>query len=241
VTIVNGFTQAPLQSTATAVAATTEQELSWFHTGGVTGSGSFLMAFVGSIDTASGTQMKALSATFSGASEEMMTLAHEVTGNGRSFPSVHVFTLTDPAFVGNFPTVTGLITVTMSEPATNINALSVVMSGVDTTALGYLPGSFAPQSEIYLTSTGALSGTVSSTAGDLLIDCVVAAAGIPDDHTLGPDQILDGRLAINTGGSAKVSVSHKFATTAEHGKSMSRTDVTTLERVSGIKFAVGMH
>jgi len=240
-TLVNGFSQAPLQSYSTATAATTDQEISWLHTGGTTGSGSFLIAFVGSLDTATGTQMRALSATFSGTAEEMMTLAQEVTGDGQAFPSVHVFTLAEPTFAGNFPTVTGLITVTMSEPATNINALSVVMSGVNTTAAGYISGSFAPQSEKYLTSTGALSGTIASTAGDLLVDCVVAAAGIPDDHTLGLDQILDARLAINTGGSAKVSVSHKFATTAEHGKSMSRSNITSLGKVSGIKFAVGMH
>ena len=240
-TIVTGFTQAPLQSYSTATALHTEQEISWVHTGGLTGSGSFLMAFVGCLDTTTGIPMRALSATFSGVAEEMMTLAQEVTGDGRSFPSVHVFTLLEPTWSGNFPTVTGLITVTMGEPSTSINALSVVMSGVNTTALGYIPGSFAPQTAQYLTSTGALSGIISSTTGDLLVDCVVAAAGIPDDHTLGPDQILDARLAINTGGSAKVSVSHKFATTAEHGKSMSRSNINTLGRVSGSKFAVEMN
>ena len=241
---------ASLQSSSTVESLTTTGTVSWNHTGGVTGSGYLMMAFVGTIDTPSGAQMKALSATFSGStySPETMTLAQEVIGDGRAFPSVHVFTLTEPTFTGIAPDASGdpdkqpnRIRVTMSEPATNNTALSMLMEGINTTATGYIPGSFSTQSENYLTSTGALSGIVSSTIGDLLIDCVVANAGIPDDHILGPDQILDARVPLNSAGSAKISVSHTLATPGEHGKSMSRSSVTKLDSVNGIKFAVAVH
>jgi len=103
-----------------------------------------------------------------------------------------------------------------------------------------LPGSFTDRIETNITSTGTLSGTIPSSPGDLLVDCVVANAGIPDDHTLGTDQILSARLAINTGGSSKISVSHRFASTAEHTRGMQRSDITALETVSEIKFAIEM-
>jgi len=237
-----GFLQAPVQSTASSGPLFTEQEFSWVHTEGITGSGSFLVVFVGAIDTARDHKVEALYATFEGSTTQMMTLAHELTGNGSAFPSVHIFTLTNPTFTGTSPAAySGIVTVRMSETVSNINALSVVMSGVDTTSLGYLPGSFTNRVEHNLTSTGTLSGSINASPGDLLVDCVVANAGLPDDHTLGSDQILDGRLAINSGGSAKMSVSHKFASTAEHTKGMQRSDVTALETVSEVKFAIGMN
>ncbi len=240
-TIESGFVRAPLQSTANSGPLFTEQEFSWTHTGGTTGSGSFLVVFVGAIDTAREPRIEALEATFVGASTQMMTLAHELTAGDNAFPSAHVFTLTEPVFSGTLPNTSGTITVRMNETVSNINALSLVMSGVNTTSLGFLPNSFADRVENNLTSTGTLSGTISSIAGDLLVDCVIANAGLPDDHTLGPDQILDGRLALNSGGSAKMSVSHKFASTAEHTRGMERSDLTSLETVSEIKFAIEMN
>jgi hypothetical protein len=234
--------QAPVQSTATADLTFTEQEISWTHTQGATGSGTFLVAFVGSIDTASQGRVEALSAVFEGASSQMMTLAHELTGGGRSFPGIHIFTLPEPNFSGSTPNTSGTITVSMNEVVTNIGAFSVVVSGVNTTAQGYVPGSFTGRVEHNLTSTGTLSGTVNNAAdGHLLIDCVLANAGLPDDHTINADQILDARLAINTAGSTKMSISHKFASTAGHTKGMQRSDLTALETVSEVKFAIEMN
>lgn len=237
----SGFVRAPLQSTATAEPQFTEQEFSWIHDEGITGSGSLLVVFVGAIDTSSEKRVEALHATFSGSANQMMTLAHELTGDGRAYPSVHIFTLTEPTFTGTNPlSYSGTLTVRMNEVVSNINAFSVVMSGVNTTSLGYLAGSFVDRVETNMTSTGTLSGTIVSTPGDLLVDCVIANAGIPDDHTVGVDQILDGRLSINSGDSAKMSVSHKFASTAAHTRGMERSDITALETVSETKFAIEM-
>jgi len=236
-----GFNRAPLQSTANAEPQFTEQEISWDHTEGVAGSGSFLVVFVGAIDTASEQRVEALHATFEGSIDQMMTLAHEVTGDGKAFPSAHIFTLTEPTFTGTDPaSFSGAVTVRMNEIVSNINAFSVVMSGVNTTSLGFLPGSFTDRVEHNMTSTGTLSGSISASPGDLLVDCVVANAGLPDDHTVGTDQIVIDRISINSGGSAKMSVSHKFASTAEHTKGMERSDLTALESVSEIKFAIEM-
>jgi hypothetical protein len=239
-TIESGFDRVPIQSTATSEAQFTEQEFSWIHTGGTTGSGSFLVCFVGAIDSSSEGSVQALEATFSGATNQMLTLAHELTGDGKAFPSIHAFTLTSPQFSGTGENSSGTITVRMNEVVSNVNALSVVYTGVNTTSLGYLSGSFTDRIEHNITSTGTLSGTIPSSPGDLLVDCVVANAGLPDDHTLGTDQILSARLAINTGGSSKISVSHKFASTAEHTHGMQRSDITALETVSETKFAIEM-
>jgi len=236
-TLETGFDRAPIQSTANAEPLFTEQEISWEHTEGATGSGSLLVCFVGAIDTSSEGKIQALGATFDGAITQMLTLAHELTGDGRAFPSIHVLTLTSPQF-DSFGS--GTITVSMNEIVSNINAFSVVYSGVNTTSSGYLPGSFTDRVEHHLTSTGTLSGTVPSSPGDLLVDCVVANAGLPDDHTLGTDQILNARLAINTGGSSKISVSHRFASTAEHTRGMQRSETTALETTSETKFAIEM-
>lgn len=236
----SGFNRAPLQSTANSGPLFTEQEISWEHTEGLTGSGSFLVVFVGAIDTSSNNRVEALHATFEGASEQMMTLAHELTADGKAFPSAHIFTLTEPTFSGTEPNTSGTIRVRMNEVVSNISGFSVVMSGVNTTSLGFLPSSFTDRVEQNITSTGTLSGSINAGPGDLLVDCVVANAGLPDEHTVGADQILDGRLAINSGGSAKMSVSHKFASTAEHTKGMERSDVTALESVSEVKFAIEM-
>lgn len=237
----NGFNRAPLQSTATTGPLFTEQEFSWVHTEGTTGSGSFLVVFVGSIDTSREGRAQALSATFSGATNQMLTLAHELTGNGRAFPSAHIFTLTNPSFSGTYPNTSGTITVRMNEPVSNAHALSVVFSGVNTTSLGYAPGSFRDRVEHNITSTGTFSGSLPASPGDLLVDCVVANAGLPDDHTLGPDQILIDKLYLNSGESAAMSVSHKIASTAAHTKGMFRSGVTALETVSEVKFVVEMN
>ncbi len=240
-TIESGFNRAPIQSTANSGPLFTEKEFSWTHTGGATGSGSFLVCFVGVIDTSSEGTVQALQATFEGTSTQMFTLAQELTGIGNAYPSIHVFTLAEPIFSGTLPNTSGTITVTMGEDVTNVNAFSVVYSGINTTSAGILPGSFANQTKHHLTSTGTLSGTIPSSPGDLLVDCVVANAGLPDDHTLGTDQILNARLAINMGGSAKMSISHKFASTAAHTQGMGRSDLTSLETVSEIKFAIEMN
>jgi hypothetical protein len=237
----NGFNRAPIQSTATNGPLFTDQEFSWVHTEGITGSGSFLVIFVGSIETSREGRAQALSATFSGATNQMLTLAHELTGNGRAFPSAHIFTLTEPDFEGTYPDTSGTITVRMNEPVSNAHALSVVFSGVNTTSLGYSPSSFRSRVENNITSTGTLSGSLSAVPGDLLVDCVVANAGIPDDHTLGSDQILIDHLYLNSGESAAMSVSHKFASTAAHTKGMFRSGVTALDTVSEVKFVVKMH
>jgi len=239
-TIESGFDRAPIQSTANSEPQFTEQEFSWLHTGGTTGSGSFLVCFVGAIDSSSEGKVQALEATFEGAITQMLTLAHELVGDGRAFPSVHVFTLTSPQFSGTGENSSGTITVRMNEVVSNVNAFSVVYSGVNTTSSGYLPGSFTDRIEHNITSTGTLSGTIPSSPGDLLVDCVVANAGLPDDHTLGTTQILNARLALNTGGSSKMSVSHKFSSTATHTKGMERSDITALETVSEVKFAIEM-
>ena len=237
----SGFSRAPLQSTANSGPLFTEQEFSWDHTEGITGSGSFLVVFVGAIDTASEQRVEALEATFVGATTQMMDLAHELTGDGNAFPSAHIFTLTEPTFTGTDPaSFSGVVTVSMNEVVSNINAFSVVMTGVNTTSLGFLPGSFTDRVEHNLTSTGTLSGSISAVPGDLLVDCVIANAGLSDDHTVGADQILDVRLALNSGGSSKMSVSHKFASTAEHTRGMERSDLTALETVSEVKFAIEM-
>jgi len=240
-TVETGFTRAPLQSTATSGPLFTEQEFSWLHTGGTTGSGSFLIVFVGAIDSAREHKLEALTAVFEGFATQEMLLAHELTGHGNSFPSAHIFTLTEPVFSGSALNTSGTITVRMSETASCINAFSVVMSGVNTTSSGYLPSSFTDRLEHNITSTGTLSGSIDASSGDLLVDCVVANAGLPDDHTIGSAQILDARLALNSGGSAKMSVSHKFASTAAHTKGTERSDVTALETVSETKFAIEMH
>jgi len=240
-TIENGFNRAPVQSTANSEPLFTEQEISWVHTGGASVSGSFLVCFVGAIDTSSQGNIQALSATFDGATTQMFTLAHELTGDGKAFPSIHVFTLTSPQFSGTGENSSGTITVSMNEEVSNIAAFSVVYSGVNTTSLGFSPGSFTDRVEHNLTSTGTLSGTIPSNPGDLLVDCVVANAGLPDDHTIDDAQFLNARLAINTGNSSKMSVSHKFASTAEHTKGMQRSDTTALETTSETKFAIEMN
>jgi hypothetical protein len=239
----NGFNRAPLQSTAnTDGPLFTEQEFSWVHDEGIAGSGSLLIVFVGAIDTSSEKRIEALSATFEGSAQQAMVLAHEVTAGGKAFPSAHIFSLTQPTFTGTSPEAySGIVTVRMNEVTSNINAFSVVMSGVNTTSLGFLPGSFTDRVESNITSTGTLSGTILASPGDLLVDCVIANAGLPDAHTVGTDQILDGRIFINSGGSAKMSVSHKFASTAEHTKGMQRSELTALETVSEIKFAIEMN
>lgn len=237
----NGFNRAPLQSTAGTGVLFTEEEISWVHTEGTTESGSLLVVFVGAIDTSGEGKIQALEATFVGATTQMLTLAQEVTGDGRAYPSAHIFTLTEPTFSGTFPNTSGVISVKFNEVVSNVNAFSAVFSGVNTSSPGYLiPGSFTNQVVHNVTSTGTVSGTVPSTPGDLLVDFVVANAGLPDDHTIGADQILDARLAINTGGSAKMSVSHKFATSADRGKDMWRDDITAIETTTHVKFAIEM-
>lgn len=236
-----GFDRAPLQSTATSGPLFTEQEVSWVHREGTTGSGSFLVVFVGSIDTSREGRVQALSATFSGVAEQMLTLAHELTGGGRAFPSAHIFTLTAPTFSGSYPNTSGVITVRMNEPVSNISVLSVVLSGVNTTSLGYLPGSFRDRVEYNITSTGTLSGSLPAIPGDLLVDCVIANAGLPDDHTIGSDQVLIDKIYLNSGESAAMSVSLKFASTAAHTKGMFRSGVTALDTVSEVKFVIPMN
>ena len=237
----NGFNRAPLQSTATSGPLFTEQEFSWEHTEGITGSGSLLIVLVGSIDSSRIGKVQALSATFSGAATQAMTLSHELIGTGRAFPSIHIFTLASPGFSGVYPSTSGIITVRMNEVASNAHSLSIVLSGTDTASLNYLPGTFIDRVEHNITAKGTLSGSLSANTGDLLLDCVLANAGRPDSHTLGPDQILIDKVYLNSGGSAAMSVSMKFASTAAHTKGMFRSGVTALETVSETKFVIRMH
>ncbi len=230
-----GFAKTPVQSTQGTGALFTEQEFEFTHTDGATGSGSFLVCFVGVIESNVGSA-QALEATFSGAVEQSMTLAHEVTGHGNAFPSLHIFTLTDPSF-----NTEGSISVRFDEPVSNVQAFSVVYTGVNTTSLGYSPGSFVSNVRPTPTSTGIISGSLSTAnPGDLLVDCVVAMAGLPDDHTVGNDQILVDRLDLNQGESAAMSLSHKLAINIGD-VGMVRTDVTSLETVTSTAFVIFMH
>lgn len=231
-----------VQSTTQADFLFTESQISWQHVanatgsslGPPTGSGIALLAFVGTIDSE---KITAVSATYSGGpSPQAMSLVHETTGAGNAYPSGHIFVLTDPTFTGTFRV--GDITVEMDQVSTNINAMSVVVTGVDTFA-GPLLGTPESFFDFNLTSGNgidapAISGTITTDPAfdALIMDLVVAEAGIPDDHTPGIDQTLvDDALELNKAGSAKLSVSYKIA--LSNGiTGMIREDVTHLNAVT---------
>jgi hypothetical protein len=227
------------QSTANANVAFTESSLNWDHSNGVAGSGSLLVCFVGAADTSNGS-LRAKTATFSSETTQNMTLAHEVTGNGPSFPSLHIFTLPEPSFSG-IPLTTGTIQVNFDQPASNINALSVCFTGVNTTAQGFAPGSFIDRIDHNLTVTGTISGTLSTAVlGDLLVDCVVANAGSPDTHSVGKGQTLDGKVNLNSAASSAMSISHKLAVNLGD-LGMTRSDITALNTVTSTAFIIYMN
>lgn len=231
-----------VQSVSQADFVFTESQIFWQHlsnpnslpAGPPTGSGITILAFVGTIDSE---RVTASSATYSGGPvSQPMTLLHETTGAGSAYPAGHIFILTDPTFTGTLGT--GNITVEMDQVAGNINAMSVVVTGVDTFA-GPTIGTPTSFFESNLTAGGgidatAISGTIiTDPAFDALImDFVVAQGGIPDDHTPGIDQTLaDDALELNKAGSAKLSVSHKVA--LNNGiTGMIREDVTHLNAIT---------
>lgn len=211
-----------VQSISQADFLFTESQISWQHVanptgsslGPPTGSGIALLVFVGAIDSE---KVTANSVTYSGGPvPQPMTLVHETTGAGNSYPSGHVFVLTDPTFTGTLRV--GDVTVEMDQSVTNINAMSVVVTGVDTFA-GPLLGTPESFFDFNLTAGGgidatAISGTITTDPAfdALIMDLAVAAAGLPDNHTPGADQTLvDTALELNKAGSAKLSVSYKVA------------------------------
>jgi len=204
----------------------TETSFDWVHRDGVKDPNSVLVVFVGAVDSQN---LQALRATFSGSVEQEMTLAHEVTGAGISYPSHHIFTLADPSFSGSVPS--GTIEVTFQDTATTFNAVSVVVTGVNT-GLGIDGlGNFVSAVDHHLTSVGEVSGTVSAASGSLVIDCVTANAGLPDSHTPGEGQELIIRAPLSKTESAAMSISAKLAiNTGETG--MTRTQVTSLQSVT---------
>jgi hypothetical protein len=204
----------------------TESGFQWVHTAGASGTDTNLMVFVATVDSEN---VEALSATFSGVSLQAMTLAHEVTAPGTSFPAQHIFSLTDPSFFG--PTLSGIILVELKDTATVVSAVSVVATGVDTGQGINGVGSFNSTIHHAITSVGEVSGTITSAAGNTILDCVVANAGKPDDHTVGYDQELLVKSSLDSQNSAAVSLSVKLAlNTGETG--MIRTDVTSLNTIT---------
>ncbi len=204
----------------------TETSFNWVHSNGVSGSNTTLVVCVGAVDSQN---LEALRATFSGVVEQEMTLAHEVTAAGLSYPSHHIFTLADPNFSGN--PASGVVDVTFKGIASNANAVSVVVTGVDTVLGINGVGNFSSAVNHNLTSVGEVSGTVSTTSGNLIMDCVVATAGLPDTHVPGAGQDLVVRSPLNTEASAALSLSVKLAfNTGETG--MTRTGLTSLNTVT---------
>jgi hypothetical protein len=168
-----------------------------------------------------------------------MTLAHEVTAAGNAFPSLHIFVLKEPSFGG--PQSSGQITVELDQTGSNVNALAVCYTGVNTAGAGYDSASFVSQVYDNITTVGTISGNLSTAnVGDLLVDCVVAQAGIPDDHTPGTDQTLVDKVDLNTGGSAAMSISHRLAINLGN-VGMIREDVTALKTVSSTAFVIYMN
>lgn len=232
-------------STAQAEFVFTETNVTWEHvtnpagTGGFgapTGSGIVLLVFVGTIDSEN---LKDGTATFSGGtvSPQAMTLFHQVTGAGNGHPAAHLFVLSDPVFTGTLGT--GSIEVNMSQTATNMNAMSVVVTGVNEVGgpISETPLSFI-NSHITASGGGVISGTITTNPAfdDLVWDFVVSTAGRPDAHTAGFDQTLaDSPLKLNSAGSAKLSVS--FRTSLNNGiTGMSREEITTLNTIASMIF-----
>ncbi len=231
-----------VQSVSQADFLFTESQISWQHLsnpnslalGSPTGSGIAILAFVGTIDSE---RVTAGSATYSGGPvSQSMTLLHETTGAGNAYPAGHIFILTDPTFTGTLGT--GDITVDMGQVATNINAMSVVVTGVDTFA-GPVIGSPESFFDFNLTAGSgidptAISGslTLDPAFDALVMDFVVSEGGLPDGHTPGEDQTLaDDALELNRAGSAKISVSYRVA--LNNGTTgMTREDVTHLNAVT---------
>ena len=100
-------------------------------------------------------------------------------------------------------------------------------------------GSFVDRVHHNITSTGTLSGTIGANPGDLVLDCVVSQAGFPDDHTIGDNQTLLSRISLNSGGSAKMSITSRLITTGD--TSMLRSDLTSLNTIVDTKFITEMN
>ena len=76
-----------------------------------------------------------------------------------------------------------------------------------------------------------------SVLGLLLLYFVVANAGIPNDHTVDPDQTLISKVTLNSEGSSAMSISQKLA----GNLGMVREDVTALNAVTSTAFIIYMH
>ncbi len=213
----------------------TETTFQWPHFNGVSGTETTILVYVAVVDSEN---VKAASATFSGfpgLDAQAMTLAHEVTAPGTSYPSHHIFSLSNPSFSGILGS--GIVEVTFQDTATTINAVSVVVTGVDTGQGVNGLGNFASSVDHVLTSIGEVSGTVTVATGDLVIDCVVANAGLPDNHTPADGQELVIRAPLDANNSAALSLSIKLAiNTGETG--MVRTNVTSLNTVTSTAMVV---
>jgi len=233
-----------VHSTAQADFLFTEVNIAWEHVtnpggttgaGAPTGSGIVLLVFVGTIDSEG---VQASSATFSGGiSAQPMTLINQVTGAGNAHPGAYLFVLSDPVFTGTLGT--GDIEVNMLQTASNLNAMSVVVTGVNEVGgpISETPLSFV-NSHITASGGGVISGsiTTNSSFDDLICDFVVSTAGRPDAHVAGFDQTLAGDpLELNAGGSAKLSVS--FRVSLSNGiTGMERQEITTLNTTASMVF-----
>lgn len=232
-------------STSQAEFLFTESNITWEHVtnpggatgaGAPTGSGIVLLVFVGTIDSE---RVEASSATFSGGSisPQTMTLINQVTGAGNAHPGAHLFILSDPVFTGTLGT--GDIEVTMAQTASNLNAMSVVATGINEAGgpISEGPLSFF-NAHITASGGGVISGTITTDPAfdDLVCDFVVSTAGRPDAHTAGFDQTPAGDpLELNDAGSAKLSVS--FRTALSNGiTGMERQEITTLNEIASMIF-----
>jgi hypothetical protein len=148
---------------------------------------------------------------------------------------MHIFSLANPGFTGALNS--GIVEVTMETTASQLAAVSVCVTGVNTGLGSDGVGNFVSAVDFNLTAVGEVSGTVTANPGDLVVDCVVANAGLPDDHTPGEGQELLIRAPLNRKAlSAAMSLSYKLAINT--GEGMTRKDVTALETVSSTAMVV---
>lgn len=217
---------ATVHSHAAAPFDFTETSFQWPHVNGASGTTTTLLVYVAAIDSGN---IQALTATFSGAEVQAMTLAHKVTAPGTAYPSHHIFSLDNPSF--HEVLTSGTIEITFDQSATVMGGASVVVTGVDTGQGINGVGDFVSVEDHVLTSAGMVSVPISTISGNLVIDCVVANAGLPDDHTPGEDQTLIVRSPLDSSGSAALSLSVRLALNTNE-INMRRTGVTSINTVT---------
>lgn len=217
---------ATVHSHAVAPFDFTETSFQWPHIDGASGTTTTLLVYVAAVDSEN---IQALTATFSGAEVQAMTLAHQVTAPGTAYPSHHIFSLDDPTFSGTL--TSGTVEVTFDQTATVMGGVSVVVTGVDTSQGINGVGEFVSTEDHVLTSAGQVNVPISTISGNLIIDCVVANAGLPDDHTPGAGQTLVVRAPLDTSGSAALSLSVRLALNTDE-INMKRTKVTAINTVT---------